>query len=189
MAMKANKSVMSALLGAALLALPITASAHEDWRNRAPAQTYHQMQVYQPMVAPRATLRPNLAPRIALNDRRWVAPAAPLLPVREREDWRWRHQEIDRPVVREHCAVAPPYNPYQYNNYRQGYQPEAYNYATPYYGAPAGGMLANLVHQRDNAQVLYQQALRNGNRDRARHLRNDIVELNKRIADAEQRRG
>jgi hypothetical protein len=57
------------------------------------------------------------------------------------------------------------------------------------YGAPLQGGLAGMIQQRDNAQALYQQALRNGNRVRAKHLNNDIVALNKRIGNTRKRDG
>ncbi len=48
---------------------------------------------------------------------------------------------------------------------------------------------ANMIQQRNNAQVLYQQALRNGNRVRAKHLNHDIVAENKNIATTRNRDG
>ena len=219
--MKANKSVISALLSVALLAVPITAAAHprDDGHNRGPAPAYHQAPAYRPVVAPRA----NYAPRVAANNQLWMTPTSPIVPVRDHDDWRWRdrddgwkHQDRDdwrgrdqdrddgSRYRREHdnyrtvcdrdgddCRQVP-----RTNNlyYREGYQPnyyprESYNYAPQSYGAPVGGGLANLIRERDNAQILYQQAVRNGNRVRAKHLRNDIVELNKRIASGEHRTG
>lgn len=125
---------------------------------------------------------------------------------RDRDDWRGRDQDRDdgwrsrrehdsyRPVCGEDgddCRQAP-----RANNlyYREGYQPDyyqrdSYSYTPQNYGAPVGGGLANLIGQRDNAQILYQQAVRNGNRVRAKHLHNDIVDLNKRIANARNRGG
>jgi hypothetical protein len=179
MAMKANKSVISALLGVALLAVPITAAArtHDDRHNRGPVPAYNS---YRHAVAPRV----NFAPRAAANDRRW----------RDGEGWRDGYRDNYRPVAAPNFPIAAPYNVYP-NNYRPdyypqaynaapAYYPQAYNSAPAYYGAPVGGGLANLVRQRDNAQILYRQAVANGNRDRAKHLLNDIIGLNKRIGGA-----
>ncbi len=178
--MKANKSVLSALLGVALLAVPITASArsHDDYRNRGPVAAYHNV----PAVAARA----NFAPRVAANDRLFMRPTAPMVRVPARDDWRWRDRDY-RPVYTG--PVAAPYTPYV-NNYGPGYY--AVPYSTPFYGAPVlggygapvAGYVANLMRQRDNAQILYHQAVANGNRDRAKHLLNDIIGLNKQIARA-----
>src|SRR5271167_881029 len=142
MAMKANKSVISALLGVALLAVPITAAArtHDDRHNRGPVPAYNS---YRHAVAPRV----NFAPRAAANDRRW----------RDGDGWRDGYRDNYRPVAAPNCPIAPPYNVYP-NNYRPGYYPQAYNSAPAYYGAPVGGGLANLVRQRNNAQILYRQA-------------------------------
>ena len=72
--------------------------------------------------------------------------------------------------------------------YRQGYrpyyyQPDSYDYATPYYG----GGLAALMHQRDGAQIQYQLAVQRGDRKAAKHLARDIRSLNDRIASARGR--
>jgi hypothetical protein len=191
MAMKVNRSVMSALLGVALLAMPITASAHEDWRNRRPAPAYNSYR----HEAARANFETRWAPRAAANNVRWRD-------ARDAEGWRdsyYRHHEV--PAMAANCPIAPSYNTYA-NPYRQqGYYPQAYNPAPSYqgyqgyneaplplqygqYGAPMNGQVANLIRQRDNAQVLYRQAVANGNRDRAKHLLNDMIGLNKRIASA-----
>lgn len=168
--MKANKGVLSALLGLALLAVPITASARarDDVRNRGPVPAYHKV----PVVAPRT----NFAPRAA-NDHLWMRPATPIVRVPAREDWRYRDRDNDRPVYSGPIAVP-------YNSYPNFYEPAPYFPATGYYGAPAGNGVANLIRQRNNAQILYHQAVANGNRDRARHLLNDIIGLNKQIARA-----
>jgi hypothetical protein len=194
MAMKMNWSVISAMLGVALLAAPITASAHEDWRNRGPARAYNS---YRHEFSPRANFGTNMAPGVAANNWGW------------RKGAPWRNSY--RPAVAPSCPVSAPYNAYPNNNYQQGYYPQpynaapayypqAYNSAPAYYGAPMGGGLANygaplqgglagMIQQRDNAQALYQQALRNGNRVRAKHLNNDIVALNKRIGNTRKRDG
>jgi hypothetical protein len=171
--MKANKSVLSALLGVALLAVPLTASAHEDIRNRAPVPAYHKV-----VVAPKT----NFTPRVADNHQMWMKPKGPAVRLPERHDERWDHRDDYRPAPRYVAPVAP-YNPYV-NSYRPGYYAEPYNYSPNYYGAPVGGGLANLIRQRDNAQVLYHQAVANGNHERAKHLLNDIISLNKEIARA-----
>jgi hypothetical protein len=188
--MKATKSVISALLGVSLLAVPITAAAHphDGDRNRGHAPAYHQAPAYRSAVAPRANFGANFTPRAAANNRLWMAPTAPMVAMRDRDDWRWRDRD------RDDYRNVPPYNPYQSynpypNSYGQGYYPEAYNNAPPYYGASVGGGLANLIRQRDNAQILYQQALRSGNRVRAKHLRNDIIGLNKSIGNTRTRGG
>ena len=214
--MKARKNLMSALLGAALLAMPITAAAHphDGGHNRAPAPAFHPAPAapaYRQMVEPRA----NFAPRIVAYNRTWMAPASPIVPIhdhddwrrwrdrdddgwkhhRDRDDWRWRDHDRDdgwryrrnyygyRTLCDEDgddCRQVPRYR----NFYRENYQPDSYDYSPQYYGAPFGGGLASLIRERDNAQILYQQAVQNGNRVRAKHLRNDIVDLNNRIARA-----
>ena len=148
-----------------------------------------------------------------------MAPASPIVPIHDHDDWRWRdrddgwrHRDRDDWRGRDHdrddasryqrgnyygtrpnygyrrlcdedgddCRQVP-----RYNYYREGYyQPDSYTYGPQSYGAPLGGGMANLIRQRDNAQVMYQQAVQNGNRVRAKHLRNDIVALNKRIGGA-----
>ena len=183
--MKMNMGVISAMLGVALLAAPITASAHEDWRNRGPARAYNS---YRHEFAPRANVNENWAPRAAANNWRWNDHDA------------WRHNYRPAAAPAPNCAMTTPYNAAPMYNNPQGYYPQAYNAAPAYYPqaynpAPApyvasmpGGM-ANLITQRDNAQMLYQQALRNGNRVRAKHLNNDVVALNKRIANTRNRDG
>jgi len=217
--MKARKNLMSALLGAALLAMPITAAAHprDGGHNRGPAPAYHQMPAFRPAVAPRANFRADVAPRVAANNRMWMAPRTPIVPIHDHDDWRWRDRDGDgwrqhernewrwrnqfrnnewrerrenypyRTLCDEDgddCRQVPRANNYYYRQgYRPNYyQPDSYDYSTPQYnGAPYAGGPANLIRERDNAQFLYQQALRRGDRVGAKHLRNDIVELNKRI--------
>ncbi len=188
--MNANKSVLSALLGVALLAVPITASAHDHGRHHGWMSWSHKNSAYRSEIAPRA----NWAPRLAENDRLWMRPSAPMVPVAPRGYY------PSGPAY--NAYQAPLYNSYP-NNYGQGYYPEPYyaapsNYGAPFlgglgnygvpglggYGAPIGGGMANLIRQRDNAQILYQQAVRNGNRDRAKHLLRDMIGLNKQIANA-----
>ncbi len=187
--MKMNMGVVSAMLGVALLAAPITASAHEDWRNRGPARAYNS---YRHEFAPRANVNQNWAPRAEANDSRW----------HRHDGGAWR--DGYRPVAAPNCAMGAPYNSAPMYNNQQGYYPQAYNAAPAYYPqaynpAPAPyvasmpgsmpGKMGNLITQRDNAQMLYQQALRNGNRVRAKHLNNDVVALNKRIANNRNRNG
>jgi hypothetical protein len=198
--MKATKNLMSALLGAALLAMPITAAArsHDGGHNRGPAPAYHQMPAFRPAVAPRVNVAPR-SPIVQVHDRddwRW-RDRDDGWKHRDRDDWRWRDHDRDdawrdrrgnypyRTLCDEDgddCRQVPRYNNNLY--YRQGYQLDSYNYGPPYYGAPVGGGVANLIYQRNNAQILYQQAVQNGNRVRAKHLRNDILSLNKRIGGA-----
>ncbi len=173
--MKANKGLISALLGAALLAMPVAASAHDNGRNRVAAATYNQVRTFRPVVAQRA----YVAPRAALANH--------VVPVRDRDDWRWRDRDNDRHNDRDDCRIAPPVNRY---DSREGYRPnylqrDTYNYTPQNYRAPVRAGLANLIRERDNARILYQKALRNGNHERAEHLRNDLAELNKRIAGVE----
>jgi hypothetical protein len=195
MAMKINRGVVSAMLGVTLLAMPITASAHDYWRNRGAAPAYNS---YRHALVPQA----NYAPRMAANDWRW----------RNGQAWRNGYRGGYAPAAAApNCPIAAPYNAYSNNNYSQGYYPQpynaapsyypqpynaapsyypqAYNGALPNYGAAMPGGLANMIQRRDNAQVLYQQALRAGNRVRAKHLNNDVVALNKNIATTRNRGG
>jgi hypothetical protein len=91
--MKASKNLISALLGAALLAMPITAAAHPrdggngGRFNRGPAPAYCPVPAYRP-IAPRAYFAPraNFAPR-------FTAPRAPIVQIHDHDDWRWRNHE------------------------------------------------------------------------------------------------
>src|ERR1700719_3227062 len=63
------------------------------------------MPAFRPDVAPRA----NFAPRVAANNRVWMAPASPIVPIHDHDDWRWRdrddgwkHREHEREEWREH---------------------------------------------------------------------------------------
>lgn len=184
--MKANKSLLSALVGVALLAMPITASAHEHNYNRGNTPAYHAAPAFHGVAVPRA----NFRPQVAVNNRVWMRPIAPVA----------------------HYPVAPAYNPYAYN-YGPNYYPAPYatnyvtpncplpsNYAAPYYsapmaygtsayGAPMSNGLANMIRARDNAVIDYQRAVRASNHDAAHHLANDIAQLNKNIANARGRSG
>ena len=183
--MSSKKNLLSALLGAALFALPIAASARD----------------YRPHV------QPNFAPRVNTYNRVAVAPTSPIMKVHDRDDWRWGHHHEwhhDRDDWRwkhdrdgawrwnqRSYYAAPDYcrrPPYVNNYYRPNYyQPDSYNYATPYYGAPAGGGVAMLMQKRDYAVTQYQLAMRNGNRVRAQDIGNEIRHLNQQIADMRSR--
>ncbi len=171
--MKINRGVMSALLGVAMLAIPITASAHrhDEGQYRGALRPY---QAYRPM----ANFR--VAPPMAMTNRFYVPPAAyaPMSP---------RYYAPYATASAQSCAMAAPYSAY-----RQPYYQQPYNYMPPgygAYGAPMGGGLANMIHQRDSAVYLYQLAMQRGNRNRAHHLANDISQLNKNIANARTRSG
>ena len=99
-----------------------------------------------------------------------------------------RRATIGRVYYPQPYNAAPSYYPQPYNA-APSYYPQAYNGALPNYGAAMPGGLANMIQRRDNAQVLYQQALRAGNRVRAKHLNNDVVALNKNIATTRNRGG
>ena len=79
---------------------------------------------------------------------------------------------------------------YQPNYYQPSYAPygNGYGYAPQYYGAPGNG-LAGLIYKRDSAQLQYQMAMQRGDRVAAKHLRNAVIDLNKRIAHAELKSG
>ena len=179
---------MSALLGVAMLAVPVVASAQPRYqaRNRSLAPAYQKVTVFRPQPT-----RPVVVTRRAV--------VSPIVPIRDRDDWRWRdrddHRNRDRDswrYGREHdrddCAL-PPVNRYGYHppNY---YPRESYNqYGAPY-GETRGDLrLESLIHQRDNAVIQYRAALRRHDNNAAGHLANAIEELNKRIAGVRQRIG
>ena len=204
--MKINRGVISAVLGFALLAVPITASAHtrDNARYRGRVAAFRHMEAFRPAFAPRA----NFAGREAGLGRFWTAQNAPLATAPYRGYYGTAANYA--PVAGANCPI-----PQAYNSYPSNYYPQAYNSAAPYYaapnyaaplaamaaplagygapltgyGAPMGGGLASLINQRNSAQLLYQQAARNGNHTRAKHLLNDVIGLNKQIAGAEQRSG
>lgn len=202
--MKANKRLMSGLLGMALLAMPMTAAAHshkdESRFNRQSAPAYRPA----PPPFRAAPVRPYVATRdrgewMRFNPRGhdrddWNRDRDDWN--RDRDDWSREHRfDGDRHFDRDdyrwqnrgyRTGYAAPYYAPSSSYYPDTYQPYygGSAYGTPYYGEGLGGGLANLIRQRDNAQILYQQALRNGNRVRAKHLYNDIKDLNKRIARA-----
>jgi hypothetical protein len=209
--MKANKNVISALLGIALLAMPITASAHPNHERpkytRGNAPAYRSAPVQRQSFAPRATLRPAPMPQVNYNARAnwnratWMPGPAPR--IHDRDDYlrRYRDYDRDRDYARDHCEM-PAYNGYRQNYYQPNYYrpnyyqssyapySNGYGYAPQYNGAPAlGNGLAGLIRQRDSAQVQYQMAMQRGDRVAAKHLRNAVTDLNKRIANAENRGG
>lgn len=171
--MKLNKGVISAMLGFALLAVPLTASAHDYWRNRAPEPAYNS---YRQAFAPRANFGTNPGQRFAANDWQW------------RDHWRNAYRGNYGPSVAPNCPVAAPYNQYP-NSYQPSSYPQAYNNGMPYGAASMPAALGNMITRRNSAQALYQQALANGNHARARHLNHDVVALNKRIGSARTRDG
>ena len=146
-----------------------------------------------------AFARQNYAPQIADNNWQWQSRQEGRHAYQD--DWRQAYQNNYRASGTSNCPVAAPYNAYPNNNqYRQGYYPQpynavpsnysqAYNSMIPNYGAAMPRGLANMIQQRDNAQALYQQALRNGNRVRAKHLNHDIIAQNKNIAMTRNRDG
>ena len=204
--MKANKNVIPALLGIALLAMPITASAHPDHGrsyNRGNAPTYRSVPAQRQYFAPRATFRPAPMPQVNYNARaNWNRATWMPSPARrdyDRDDYA-RHDRDDY-RNRDQCDISaynqyrPNYNQpnyYQPNYYQPSYAPYAngYGYAPQYNVAPAlGNGLAGLIHQRDSAQLQYQMAMQRGDRVAAKHLRNAVIDLNKRIANAEYKGG
>src|ERR1700690_3664238 len=100
--MNLNKSAISALVGVALLAVPIAAAArtHEDRHNhgRAAASNYYRQEI-----GPRA----NYAPQVAANDWRW----------RDGDGWRNGYRNYYRPAVGANCPIAAPSNAYPSNAY------------------------------------------------------------------------
>ena len=72
-----------------------------------------------------------------------------------------------------------------------GYAPTlgSYGYGPSYAGRTPGQGLANMLYQRDSAQLLYRQAVQSGNHVRAHHLNDDVVSLNKKIANLETKTG
>jgi hypothetical protein len=144
-------------------------------------------------------MRPAAMPQMNYNGRdnwnraTWMPGTAPR--IHDRDDHFRPYRDYDR----DHCDV-PAYNGYRQNYYQPGYQPNYYQssytpysngyaYVPQYYGAALGNGLAGLIHQRDSAQLQYQMAMRRGDRVGAKHLRNAVIELNKRIANAESKGG
>jgi hypothetical protein len=197
--MRANKSVISGLLGIALLAMPITAAARPNKDggrfNRQSAPAYHPERTFRAAPMPGIVQAHdhdgwrnfdrherhdrddwNRGRRFDRDDYRWAGPR-----FRDRDDYQWANRwNRDRDDY-----------PNRGRYYRDSYEPDSYDsgYGAPYYAAPVGGGLGGLIRERDNAQILYGQAVRNGNRVRAKHLNNDIRDLNKRIARAQGNRG
>ena len=174
--MKTNRGLMSAVMAIAMLAMPVAASAHPInyhyrhgyFRNSIFAPAYNRMSPY----------RPRVAAPVPLTNAPWIANAAPMIPASGYYNYRPGY------------AMAPmiPAAPCA-GSYMPNIIPPAYNYATPSYGVPMTGRLANLMRARDNADMMYAQALRNHNGVRAHHLANDIAQLNKNIANARMRGG
>jgi hypothetical protein len=176
--MKKNRGLMSAVMAIAMLAMPVAASAHSlnyyyrhgYYRNRIMAPAYNRMapiQAYnRPFMANTAPMMPapgyyNYRPGYAMAPGYAAAPMMPAAP----------------------CAggynMAPAYN----------YATPSYGYGSPGYGAGMPGGLANMVRARDNAEMMYGQALRNGNGNRAHHLGLDVAQLNKNIANTRRHDG
>ncbi len=190
-AMKATRNLMSALLGIAMLAVPVVASAQprNEVRNRPVLPTYQKATVYRPLPA-----RPIVVTRRAV--------VSPIVPIRDRDDWRWRDRDdhkyrnrddgrYGRDHDRDDCRL-PQVNRY---DYRDGYRPDylqrdSYNnYAPPSAEIRSDARLASLIRQRDNAVLQYRAALRRHDNTAAGHLANAIEELNKRIASVRQHIG
>jgi hypothetical protein len=180
---------MSALLGLAMLAMPVAAEAHswDYYRHRAAFPAYNRTAGFRSMVdRPMAFAPPMLA-----DNRPFMGSAAPMMPVRNY----YGGGGCAMPAAPAYNAYAPAYNSYApaYNPYANAYQPAymppAAGYATPYYVAPMGGGLASMLRQRDSAEYLYQLAVQRGNRVRAKHLGNDVAQLNKNIANARMHDG
>ena len=212
--MKANKGVISGLLGIAMLAMPAVASAHphhDDARyNGGYVPAGRAAVAPRSYFAPRATMRPASMPQVNYNPRStWMPGPAPASGFNARNNYFRDYRNYYRPGAYAYNQYRPNY--YQPNNYQPNYTQPYANYAAPYanyapsqcaaaasgyapmneyYGAPAmGGGLAGLLRQREGAQILYGQAVRAGNHTRAKHLMNDIASLNKQIANAENRSG
>ncbi len=171
--MKSNKGVISGLLGIALLAMPITAAARthkDDHRfNRGVASVDRHFQSFRGAPMPQSNQR-------AIWNRPILTPV-PMraMPLRDRDD--------NYPRAHNDNYYNGSYGP---NYYPPQYAPEQYAPMAggQYYGAPGmgGGTLANLIRARDNAQYLYAQAVRRGDRVGAKHLNNAIQSLQRRIA-------
>jgi hypothetical protein len=197
MAMKTIQSVAAALLGVAMLAMPISASAHTHYQDsyRGAARPYQAYRPVNPAVNFRTNLRmaPPVAPSLAMTNRyyapnrfdgpnRFYAPATAYVPP--------RYYGYAAPTPPVYAAAAAPNCPigapayYQQPSY--GYMPPAYMppAAMSTYGAAMTPGLASMVNQRNSAEYLYRLALQRGNGDRAHHLANDISQLNKNIANA-----
>jgi hypothetical protein len=184
MEMKTNKGVMAALLGIAMLAMPMAASAH-DYSYRGPVRPY---QAYRP-INPAVNFGSNFraAPPVALANRvyapnRFYSPNAFNAPPTAYAPPPRYYGYAPTPPV---CAAGPA------PSYAMGapaYYPQPYGYMPPAmmngYGSAMAPGLANMVNQRNSAQYLYRLAMQRGNYDRAHHLSNDIAQLNKNIANA-----
>lgn len=179
--MKATRNLISALLGVAMLTVPVVASAQPRYqaRNRPLAPTYEKVTVFRPQPA-----LPAVVTRRAI--------ISPLVPIHDRDDWRWRDRDHDSwrrgaDRDRDDCALPPVR---RYNDYRPNYPRESYNhYPAPYAVNRADARLDSLIHQRDNAVLQYRAALRRHDNTAARHLANAIEELNKQIAGVRQHIG
>ena len=192
--MKTNRGLMSAAMAIAMLAMPVAASAHPInyhyrhgyFRNRIFAPAYNRMAPY----------RPRIAVPVPLTNAPWIANAAPMIPASGYYNYRPGYAMAPSDAMAPGYAMAPgdamapmiPAAPCA-GSYMPNLIPPAYNYATPSYGVPMTGRLANMMRARDNADMMYTQALRNHNGVRAHHLANDIAQLNKNIANARMRGG
>jgi hypothetical protein len=193
--MKTTRSAMATLLGFAMLAMPLTASAHthhDDYRGSRPFQAYRP-------VAPAVNARPNFRMAAPFAPNRYFAPPARFAATGPRGYYGYNPAPTAYapapvaygpppmatcPISAPYSSYAPAYPPAYLQQPYYGAMPPAYG-AMPYnsYGAMPNG-LASMLHQRDSAEYLYRLAMQRGNYDRAHHLGNDINQLNKNIANA-----
>ncbi len=181
--MKATRNLMSALLGVAMLAVPVMASAQPRYevRNRPPAPAYEKVGVFR-----RQPARPLVVTRRAV--------ISPVVPIHDRDDHKYRDRDDWRYGRDQDRANCPPPRVNRYD-YRTSYHPnylqrDSYNsYAPPSGEIRSDERLASLIRQRDNAVLQYRAALRRHDNNAAGHLANGIEELNKRIASVRQHIG
>jgi hypothetical protein len=110
---------MSALLGLAMLAMPVAAEAHswDYYRHRAAFPAYNRTAGFRSMVdRPMAFAPPMLA-----DNRPFMGSAAPMMPVRNY----YGGGGCAMPAAPAYNAYAPAYNSYApaYNPYANAYQP------------------------------------------------------------------
>ena len=182
--MKTTRGAIAALLGFAMLAIPLTASAHphhEEFQRGA----VRRYQNYRP-VPPAMNARANFRVGGPMARDRYFAPPARFAPAPPRGYYGYAPAPVAYgPAPAANCPLSVPYAWYA-PAYPPAYYQRSYAAVPPAYGtygAPIGNGLAALMHQRDGAVMQYQMAMRRGDHTAAKHLANDIHELNGRIAN------